>query len=62
MTKSLYRSQTNRMLLGVCGGLGEYLNLDPTIVRLLWAFFTLITVGGGLLAYIIASLIIPSDF
>ena len=37
MNRKLYRSNTNRMICGVCGGIGEYLNVDPTLVRLLWA-------------------------
>lgn len=59
MNKKLYRSNTNRMLCGVCGGLGEYFNIDPTIVRLLWA--VLACSGPGLLAYLIAAVIIPLD-
>jgi len=45
------------MLGGVCGGIGEYLDIDPTIIRLLWALFLL--TGVGIIAYIIAWLIIP---
>ena len=56
--KELRRSYTNRTLCGVCGGIGEYLNVDPTIIRLLWVLFS-ITGGAGILAYIIAALIIP---
>ncbi len=60
--KRLYRSTTNRMLAGVCGGLGDYLELDATIVRLL---FALVTVGtGGLLgvvAYIIMAFVVPKN-
>ena len=37
MNRKLYRSNTNRMICGVCGGIGEYLNVDPTLVRLIWA-------------------------
>ena len=59
MNKKLYRSNTNRMLCGVCGGIGEYFNIDPTIVRLLWAL--LACSGTGLLAYLIAAVIIPLD-
>lgn len=59
MNKKLYRSNTNRMLCGVCGGIGEYFNIDPTIVRLLWALFA--CSGTGLLAYLIAAVIIPLD-
>ena len=57
MEKKLYRSNTNKMLCGVCGGIGEYFNIDPTIVRLIWAIF--ICSGPGILAYIIAALIMP---
>lgn len=59
MNKKLYRSNTNRMLCGVCGGIGEYFNIDSTIVRLLWALFA--CSGTGLLAYLIAAVIIPLD-
>lgn len=56
-TRRLYRSDTDKMLAGVCGGLGEYLNVDPTIVRLIWAI--LVFTGPGLLAYLVAAIIIP---
>ena len=55
--KRLYRSDTNKMLCGVCGGIGEYFNIDPTLIRLLWA--VLACSGPGILAYIIAAGIIP---
>ncbi len=58
MTKKLYKSRSNRMICGVCGGIGEYFKIDPTIIRLIWAVLILV-VGVGLLAYIIAALIIP---
>ncbi len=57
--KKLFRSTKNRIIAGVCGGIGEYLNVDPTVVRLLWVFFTLISFGAGILAYIIAWIIVP---
>ena len=57
MNKKLYRSNTNKMLTGVCAGLAEYLNIDPTIVRVIWALVALS--GAGLLAYLICALIIP---
>lgn len=57
-TKRLYKSLTNRKLCGVCGGIGEYLNIDPTVIRLLWILFSF-CVGCGLLAYIIAAIIMP---
>ena len=55
--KKLYRSKKNRMIAGVCGGVGEYLNTDPTIIRVLWVIATFW--GIGLLAYIIAWIVIP---
>ena len=57
MNKKLYRNTSNKMIAGVCSGLAEYLNIDPTIVRLIWALIALS--GAGLLAYLIAALIIP---
>ncbi len=58
MTRRLYRSRTDRMLAGVCGGLGEYFGVDPTIVRLLMVLLALAG-GPGLILYIILALIIP---
>ena len=58
MEKKLYRSRTNKKLFGVCGGLAEYLEVDATIVRLIWAL-TVIVAGFGVLAYLIAALIMP---
>lgn len=58
--KKLYRSIMNKKLCGVCGGIGEYFELDPTIIRLLWVLFTFCG-GAGLLAYIIAALIMPKQ-
>lgn len=56
--KKLYKSSVNRMLSGVCGGIAEYFNIDPTLVRLVWVIITLMG-GAGILAYIIAAIIIP---
>ena len=58
--KRLYRSKTNRRLFGVCGGIGEYFNIDPVIIRLLWILFTLAG-GGGIIAYIVACFIVPEQ-
>lgn len=58
MEKKLHKSATNRKLAGVCGGVAEYLGVDPTVVRLAWAIFTILG-GAGLLAYIIAAIIMP---
>lgn len=56
--KRLYRSRTNRVFAGVCGGLGEYFNVDPVIFRLVWVV-TLFAGGLGLVMYLLAWLIIP---
>lgn len=58
--KKLYRSDENKMLAGVCGGIAEYFGVDPTLIRLAWVVFSLLG-GSGLLAYIIAAIIIPRD-
>ncbi len=56
----LHRSSENKMIAGVCGGLGEYLNVDPTVIRLIWAILSVISVGfPGIVIYIIAALIFP---
>ena len=47
------------MLCGVCGGIGEYLNLDPTVIRILWVVLSICGLGTGIIAYIIAAIIIP---
>ncbi|MGN0775623.1 MAG: PspC domain-containing protein [Candidatus Ventricola sp.] len=60
MKKKLYKSSSNRMVDGVCGGIAEYLGIDPTLVRLVWALLC-ITGGSGIAAYIIASVIIPRE-
>ena len=56
--KKLYKSSTDKKLAGVCGGIAEYFNIDSTLVRLGWVLFSLLG-GSGLLAYIIAALIMP---
>ncbi len=58
--KKLYRSTKDRVIGGVCGGLGNYLNIDPVLLRVLWAVFFFIG-GMGLLAYIIAWIIMPEE-
>ena len=57
MEKKLYRNTSNKMIAGVCSGIAEYLNIDPTVVRLIWALVGL--TGAGIVAYLIAALIIP---
>lgn len=58
--KQLYRSRKNSMLAGVCGGIGEYLEIDPTIVRILFVI-GMFTVGFGVLAYIVAIFLMPME-
>lgn len=61
MDKKLYRSRRNKMLCGVCGGLGEYLGIDPTVVRLLVVLLSLSSVGMGVIIYFVAAFIIPEE-
>lgn len=56
--KKLYRSEDDRMLAGVCGGIGEYLDIDPTVVRILW-IVSAIFGGVGILVYILCAIVIP---
>ena len=58
MEKKLYRSRKNKKLFGVCGGLAEYFDIDPTVLRLILAL-AVVCAGVGLVAYLIAALIIP---
>lgn len=58
--RKLYRSRKDRMIAGVAGGLGEYLNMDPTIVRLLFVLFALAG-GPGLLVYLVMLLVVPEE-
>ena len=57
--KQLTRSNTDRMIAGVCAGLGEYLNIDPTVVRLLFVLGFFLSGGGVLIAYLIMAVIVP---
>ena len=59
--KRLYRSSKDKVLGGVCGGIAEYLNVDPVIVRLGWVLLTLLSMGLGIIGYIIAWIIIPKN-
>ena len=60
MNKRLYRSRTDKQLAGVCGGLGRYFDIDPTIIRLAWVV-ALFFAGGGLFAYLLAMIIVPQE-
>ena len=61
MVKRLYRSGKERILGGVCGGIGEYLDVDPTVIRLIWVLFALLSFGIGIIAYLIAWIIVPRN-
>lgn len=58
--KTLYKSSTNKMIAGVCGGIGAYFNIDPTLVRIGFVALSLLA-GGGLLLYILAAVIMPDE-
>ncbi len=58
LQKKLYKSRENKMLCGVCGGIGEYFKIDPTLVRLGFALLCVLA-GGGILLYIIALIVMP---
>ena len=58
--KRLSRSQKDRMICGVCGGIANYFNIDPTLVRLAFVLIAM-GAGSGILAYIIAAIIIPDE-
>ena len=59
-TKKLYRSETNKVFAGICGGLGEYFSLDPVLIRLFWLLVIIFSgVVPGLVAYFFAIFIIP---
>ena len=59
--KRLYRSKNERMLGGVCAGLGEHFDIDPTVIRLVWAVITVLSIGTGVVVYIIAWILIPEE-
>jgi phage shock protein PspC (stress-responsive transcriptional regulator) len=58
MEKKLHKSSSNRMLAGVCGGVAEYLDVDPTVVRVVWAIGSAFA-GAGVIAYIACAIIMP---
>ena len=58
MQKRLYKIEEGKKLCGVCGGIAEYFNIDPTVVRLIWMFLVLCA-GTGVLAYFVAAIIMP---
>lgn len=58
--KRLFRSKNNRVISGFCGGIGEYLGIDPTLIRLMWLIATIFA-GLNILAYIICWIIVPEE-
>lgn len=60
-TKKLYRSNTDKMIAGVCGGLGQYFGVDPTLIRLIFALLVVFGVGSGILLYIILAIVMPLE-
>lgn len=58
--KRLYKSTTDRMICGVCGGIADYFNLDPSVIRLI-AVLVCVMAGSGLLAYIVLAIVLPRD-
>ena len=60
MKKRLYKSTVDKKLCGVCAGIAEYFEIDPTLVRLGWVAFTLLG-GSGVIAYIVAAIVMPED-
>ena len=60
MKKRLFKSSTDKKVCGVCGGIANYFDVDPTVIRLIWVIFTLVG-GSGLIAYIIAAIIMPDE-
>ncbi|MCX6689912.1 MAG: PspC domain-containing protein [Methanoregula sp.] len=59
--KRLYRSKTERILGGVCGGIGVHLDVDPIIIRIVWVVLTRLSLGIGIVAYIVCWIIIPEE-
>ena len=60
MKKRLYKDHTDKKLCGVCSGIAKYFNLDPTLVRLIWAVLV-VCAGTGVLAYILCAVIMPDE-
>lgn len=60
MQKRLYRSKSDQKLSGVCAGIAKYFNMDPTVIRLIWALAVIVG-GVGVLAYIVCAFVIPEE-
>ncbi|WP_048151853.1 PspC domain-containing protein [Palaeococcus ferrophilus] len=61
MEKRLYRSKKNRVFLGVLGGMGEYFDVDPTLLRVVYVIFLLASLGTAILLYLLLALVIPEE-
>lgn len=61
MKKRLYKKQEGKKIAGVCEGIGEFFNIDPTVIRLAWGIVTICSLGTGIIAYIIAAIIMPRE-
>jgi phage shock protein C len=59
--KKLYRSRHNKMLFGLCGGLGDYFKIDPTLIRIAFVILEFATVGLLIFGYLIVALIVPKE-
>jgi phage shock protein PspC (stress-responsive transcriptional regulator) len=59
--KQLVRPKDGRMIAGVCAGIGNHLETDPTVIRLVWAALTLLSLGTGILVYLVAWVLIPGE-
>lgn len=60
MEKKLYRSNDNKIIAGVCGGIGKYFGIDPTVIRVGWAILACCG-GAGVIAYVLAAVIMPAE-
>ena len=60
MKKRLYKSSFDKKICGVCAGIANYFDIDPTVIRLAWVVFTLLG-GSGIIAYIIAAIVMPNE-
>ena len=61
MPKRIFKSTRNLMICGVCGGIAEYFNLDPSLIRILWVILSVFSGGLGILAYFACAIILPKD-
>ena len=59
MAKKLYKIEKDKKIFGVCAGIAEYLDMDPTIIRVAWVIFTLLVCGAGLVIYIVCAFVFP---